>query len=258
MSQSRIADGGVRAVRPPAGPPAQLSLLQPSVASRFVAPGYGPDGLRVCVWCGGPIAAAARRDTVTCSKPCRQARHRFGKGLRVLSRTTSPLRLAYADPPYPGLARLYRGHRDYAGEVDHRGLLERLARDYEGWGLSTNARSLPRVLADCVELELDVRVAAWFRGGRRTRSRWPLTSWEAVVFAGGRRDVQPVPGFDSLVKFSRPRRTDPEHVIGAKPADFAWWLFELLGARPGDSFDDLFPGSGGIGRAWSMLEAAGR
>jgi hypothetical protein len=27
-------------------------------------------------------------------------------------------------------------------------------------------------------------------------------------------------------------------------------MFELLGALPGDELDDLFPGSGGIGRAW--------
>lgn len=234
-------------------------MLEPVPASGWVAPGYGPDGLRVCVWCGSGISATARRDAVTCSKPCRQARHRFGKGLRRLERTATPLALAYADPPYPGLSkRYYDGHRDYAGEVDHRGLLERLARDYQGWGLSTNARSLPGVLASCVELELDVRVAAWFRGGRKVRSRWPLTSWEPVVYAGGRRDVAAEPALDSLIKFSRPRRTDPERVVGAKPADFAWWLFDLLGARPGDTLDDVFPGSNGIGRAWSMLQAAGR
>ena len=29
------------------------------------------------------------------------------------------MRIAYADPPYPGCAHLYRGHPDYAGEVDH-------------------------------------------------------------------------------------------------------------------------------------------
>ena len=32
---------------------------------------------------------------------------------------TRPLRLAYADPPYPGNAWLYRDHPDYGGEVDH-------------------------------------------------------------------------------------------------------------------------------------------
>ena len=38
-----------------------------------------------------------------------------------------PLRLAYADPPYPGKAWLYRDHLDYGGEVDHAALLAQLA-----------------------------------------------------------------------------------------------------------------------------------
>lgn len=28
------------------------------------------------------------------------------------------------------------------------------------------------------------------------------------------------------------------------------WVFDLLGALPGDEFVDVFPGSGGVGRAW--------
>jgi hypothetical protein len=40
-------------------------------------------------------------------------------------------------------------------------------------------------------------------------------------------------------------------VIGAKPAAFCGWLFDLLGAQPIDTFDDLFPGSGGVSRAWA-------
>ena len=55
---------------------------------------------------------------------------------------------------------------------------------------------------------------------------------------------------DALVHTARPRLTDPARVIGAKPATFARWLFDLFGARPGDEVHDLFPGSGGITRAW--------
>lgn len=40
--------------------------------------------------------------------------------------------------------------------------------------------------------------------------------------------------------------------MGAKPARFAFWLFDLLGALPGDELDDLYPGSGGIRRAWQL------
>lgn len=65
---------------------------------------------------------------------------------------------------------------------------------------------------------------------------------------------QPIPSrsrrTDALIHFNRPRTTDRKRVIGSKPAAFARWVFELLGAQPGDELDDLFPGSGGIGRAW--------
>ena len=111
----------------------------------------GHDGSgRVCVWCCAPIPARARRDAVCCSVRCRQARHRF---LRSVGRTETagafrPLRLAYADPPYPGRASLYRDHPDYAGEVDHAALLAQLA-GYDGWALSTSAEALPAVLALC-------------------------------------------------------------------------------------------------------------
>ncbi len=56
---------------------------------------------------------------------------------------------------------------------------------------------------------------------------------------------------DALVHIARPRLTDPGRVIGAKPATFAGWVFELLGAQAGDTFHDLYPGSGGIARAWA-------
>jgi hypothetical protein len=81
------------------------------------------------------------------------------------------LRLAYADPPYPGKAYLYRDHPDYAGEVDHGELIARLAA-YDGWALSTSAAALSAVLALCPP---GVRVAAWHKGERVTRSRFPLS-----------------------------------------------------------------------------------
>lgn len=59
---------------------------------------------------------------------------------------------------------------------------------------------------------------------------------------------------DALSYTSRPRMTDPDRVIGAKPAAFAYWMFRLLGARIGDTLDDLYPGSGGIARAWTHYQ----
>ena len=75
---------------------------------------------RLCAWCQNPIPARTRRDAVCCSVRCRPARHRFlravGYAVQISGR---PLRLTYADRPYPGKARLYRDHPDYGGEVDH-------------------------------------------------------------------------------------------------------------------------------------------
>ena len=217
----------------------------------------GPGGTRrICAWCRGPIPAAARRDAVCCSVRCRQARHRF---LRTVGRAAvaggHPLRLAYADPPYPGKARLYRGHPDYAGEVDHAALIRRLSA-YDGWALSTSAAALPAVLALCPP---GVRVAAWHRRERPTASWRPLNAWEPVIYHGGRL-VDPLRlqerRLDSLVHGISPLTTLSARVIGTKPAAFCRWVFTLLGAASGDTLDDLFPGSGAVTRAWLAFTAA--
>ena len=41
-------------------------------------------------------------------------------------------------------------------------------------------------------------------------------------------------------------------MIGAKHAAVCRWIFTLLGAAPGDTLDDLFPGSGAVSRAWAV------
>lgn len=241
---------------------------------------------RPCEWCTGPIPPGARSDAITCSQRCRQARARFARAVGYASRDTgAPLRLAYADPPYPGRSRKYYGeHPDFAGEVDHAALLSQLA-TYDGWALSTAADALQQVLALCPP---GVRVAAWHRGARpNRRATRPLNAWEPVIYYGGRGaqvrvgyDPSRLPGVaedlrdmscrtvvqhdgrmrtDSLVHIARPRTTDPGRVVGAKSATFARWVFELLGATAHDELHDIFPGSGGIARAWNTYtREAGR
>ncbi|MDR6142055.1 hypothetical protein QE375_001609 [Microbacterium foliorum] len=234
---------------------------------------------RECAWCRGPIPSDLRSDAVCCSKRCRQARHRFrsGVGVAPTGGRDASLRLAYADPPYPGLSRRYYGnHPDFAGEVDHAELIEQLS-DYDGWALSTSARALQDVLALCPS---GSRVAVWNRGERPTRSAGPLNAWEPVIYFGGRRDasrstaagekVSLPPGrhvaqdssdashgsarrVDVLTYRPGARTTDPGRVIGAKPAPFIRWVFDLLGAEPQDDFTDVFPGSGGVMRAWATF-----
>jgi hypothetical protein len=205
---------------------------------------------RPCAWCSEPIPARARRDSVCCSKRCRQARHRFLRAAGYAESVTGrPLRLAYADPPYPGKAWLYREHPDYAGEVDHAALIASLAA-YDGWALSTSAEALPAVLALC---PAGVRVASWHRGERVTTSRWPLSAWEPVIYHGGRQLPAESRRVDSIVCGIAPVTTLPGRVIGAKPPAVCRWIFDLLGAGPQDTLDDLFPGSGSVGRAWAAF-----
>jgi hypothetical protein len=133
---------------------------------------------------------------VCCPVRCSQARHRFLRAVGHAEQVSSrPLRLAYADPPYPGKARLYREHPDYGGVVDHAELIERLA-VYDGWALSNSAEALPAVLALC---PAGVRVAAWHRGERPTQSRSPLRAWEPVIYHGGRQLITGHRRVDSLV-----------------------------------------------------------
>lgn len=186
-----------------------------------------------------------------CSQSCRQAAWRLAHELGRAEAASRPLRLAYADPPYPGLARKYYGHHpDYGGEVDHAALLSRLE-DYDGWALSTSARSLPQVLGLAAAIP-GVRVGAWVRGPRPSRQGavGPYSAWEPVLYRGARPMVSPRPGVDVLEHFHHPRRAAGE-VVGAKPWAFCRWLFcDLLQGRAGDQLDDLYPGSGGVRLAW--------
>jgi len=197
-----------------------------------------------CDWCDRPVLAS-RVDARYCSTRCRQAAHRAGIRRTELAATDRPLRLAYADPPYPGKSGLYQGQPGYAGEVDHEELLDRL-QTYDGWALSTSAQALPEILAIAVARGLGVRTGAWMRSARPHATARLLNAWEPVVFAGGRQLPGSAPqATDALVGVvPRRRSTRPGAVIGAKPPDFCGWLFELLGALPGDSLDDLYPGFG--------------
>ena len=64
------------------------------------------------------------------------------------------------------------------------------------WALSTSAEALPAVLALCPP---GARVAAWHRGERPTRGRWPLHAWKPVIYSGGRQLDSGVRRVDSIV-----------------------------------------------------------
>ena len=43
-------------------------------------------------------------------------------------------------------------------------------------------------------------------------------------------------------------------LTGAKPEKVCHWAFEMVGARPDDELDDMFPGSGAVTDAWQSWQ----
>lgn len=158
--------------------------------------------------------------------------------------------MAYADPPYPGLARKYYAREEtYAGEVDHRALVASLAAFGDGWALSTSSDALRDVLPLCPPR---ARVCAWVK----PIGACPLTyglhsSWEALIVVGGR---QRRPGRRDWLA-AQPARGGGD-LPGRKPLAFCAFLFSALGLEAGDELVDLFPGSGIVGRAWAEVSRA--
>ena len=163
------------------------------------------------------------------------------------------MRFAYADPPYLGCGKLYAAHHPDALVWDdpetHRALIRRLCDDYpDGWALSLHVPSLQTLLPMC---PADVRVAAackTFGQIRPTRVQW---MWEPVIIRGGRKKKPNPLVRDWLAYNTAPRSAARDGLIGGKPMAFCHWVFDLLGAEPGDTLDDLFPGTGAVGAAWA-------
>jgi hypothetical protein len=212
----------------------------------------------ICGWCRCELEPS-RSDRVWCSKRCRQSAWRFaryvsrgperwGGGGSVAEDQGRVMRFAYADPPYPGKAYYYPENT----EVDYVSLVARLVRDFpDGWALSLAARDLRDVLPSC---PAGARVGAWVKQARMCRCSSAVSSWEPVIFVGGRRRraTGGVRVLDACVARGRFRRF-PGAMVGMKPPAFAVWVFEVLGASRGDVFVDLFPGSGAVSLAWELF-----
>jgi hypothetical protein len=205
--------------------------------------------------CPLELSATAHPAARFCGRKCRQAAHRLRR-----RRTTEQgpaengggLRFGYADPPYLGLSSKYYGDEpSFAGEVDHVALIASLTAAYDGWALSASVRSLRVLLPLCPE---SARVCAWVKPhGASKQTRGPHNCWEPVIVVPGRRRQPGTRDWLSALP-ARGGGTLP----GRKPIAFCAWLFELLGMQPGDELDDLFPGSGIVGRAWAELSLTPR
>lgn len=212
--------------------------------SRDVSP-RAPGDARACGWCGSPLTDPRAR---YCSKRCRQTAWRARERAALAGPAGVSLRAAYADPPYPGRAHLYRGEASYAGEVDHRELLARLV-TFDGWALSTAEDALQDLLPLCPK---GVRVCPWVKPNAPAPTTAGLHSrWEPVIVVPARRLT---PGKRDWL-LAQPARGGGD-LVGRKPLAFCAWLFELLGLAPGDDLVDLYPGTGVVGRAWREASRA--
>ena len=147
---------------------------------------------------------------------------------------------AYADPPYIGRSSYYKNHKDYAGEVDHEALIDRLVTEYpDGWALSCASSSLKYLLDMCPE---KTRVGAWVKPFASFKKGVnPAYAWEPVIFFGGRkRESTDLTARDWVSE----NITMKKGLVGVKPYAFCVWIFELLNVKKGDTLDDLFPGTG--------------
>lgn len=159
------------------------------------------------------------------------------------------MKFAYADPPYFGSAKkLYGKHHPDAAAYDtlaaHKQLVYRLTDEYpDGWALSMTSGNLYDILPLCPR---GVRIGAWVKPFAIFKPNVnPGYTWEPVVFHGGR---QPRSRIEPTVRdFVSANITLRKGLTGAKPVEVCNWILDFLGYQPGDSLDDLFPGTGVMG-----------
>lgn len=157
------------------------------------------------------------------------------------------MRIGYADPPYIGQARKHYANDDRCAEVNHRYLITHLYDDFDAWALSCTSTSLAEILGYCDD---DVRVMAWVKPFCSFKPNVPVAyAWEPVIVKIGRSRTREQPTVRDWVSANI---TLKRGLVGAKPAAFCFWLFEVLNAVPGDEFVDLFPGSGAVQQAWDV------
>jgi hypothetical protein len=155
------------------------------------------------------------------------------------------MKLAYADPPYVGQAK-----KHYKCEETNQGELIRILQEQapDGWAISLSVPSLRWILPACPE---DARVGAWvkpfasFKPGVN-----PAYAWEPVIWRGGRQGKarnggERVPTVRDWVSANI---TLKKGLSGAKPQQFAEWIYNLLGLETGDTFVEYFPGTAAVGK----------
>ena len=164
------------------------------------------------------------------------------------------MRFAYADPPYLGQSVKHYGDHPEAAAYDdpatHRALIQWLISDYDGFALSLNVPSLRTIWPMCPD---DVRLCAWVKPFAAFKKNVTLAyAWEPVIVRPLRKPSTDEPTVRDWVSAPITLRRGTH---GAKPDAFSRWLFDFAGLERGDEFFDVFPGSGGIQKAFDAWEA---
>ncbi len=165
------------------------------------------------------------------------------------------MRFAYADPPYLGCCKFYdHFHPDGRcwDDLDtHRLLIERLSDEYpDGWALSLTSTSLQALLPF---VPADHRINAWTKPFAAFKRNVRIAyTWEPIIWRGGRLSSKhgaPV-GRDHIAQPITMRKG----FTGAKPEKVCRHVMDLLGWKPGDQLDDLYPGTGVMSRVLATAE----
>ena len=156
------------------------------------------------------------------------------------------VKFAYADPPYPNTAFRYPEKE----EVDHRALIARLE-TYDGWLLHSNPQSIRFLLPMIPE---GARILSWGKyDGLPVTKAGLVYTWEPIFLMPLRRASLWVR--DSLWGDKADHVNEQRNVMrGQKPLMVIRWLFQAAGLEPSDELDDLFPGTGAVGRAWRTFQ----
>lgn len=158
---------------------------------------------------------------------------------------------AYADPPYFGQGAKRYGFPEWDTKERHHQLVRDLFVCYpDGWALSCNPADLCWILPKCPDT---ARVAAWCKTFHQIHATAVQWAWEPVIFYGGRPGtVKPM-----VRDWLTCARTNRKGTHGAKPEAFNRWVLQLLNFQPGDTLNDLFPGTGGMSATIHALGEGG-
>ena len=152
-------------------------------------------------------------------------------------------RFCYADPPYKGQAKKHYGAQ--AEEVDFIELITRLDSEFDGWALSVHQNQLH----DLLNVVKRVRIGVWVKPFAVFKKNVnPTYAWEPVLFKAPSRGMDRKFVHDWVACSPQMKAV----VVGQKPLDFCFWMFQLLGLKPGDEFIDMFPGSGNVLHAYEL------